>query len=516
MLKNFFFKSVLVIILGLSLCVEKGQSISLGKTTPADFANIVEPLLPSTVNIWTSTEIKKPKSLDPSQRRPQTGQALEELFRQFLEGMQQGQPEKSNSLGSGFLISQEGETAYIVTCNHVIAGADEIKITLHDGTELDAEVVGRDKRTDLALLKVQTKKKLTVATWGDSSKARVGEWVIAIGNPFGLGSTVTTGIISTIARDIAARSRTLGGADYVSGYIQTDAPINMGNSGGAMFDISGKVLAVSTAIYSPNGGNIGIGFGIPANLAQKVVDQLKKFGRTKRGWLGVRIQNITPEISESLGLKESKGALVGDISKKGPGQEAGIKTQDVILSFNGQEVIESKDLPHIVGESEIGKEVSVIVWRNGKKIELKVKVGEFEQAEKEGLINLEPDLEEKMEKTEQILGLVTREVTPGLRERYRLSEDVKGVFVTFVAPNSEAFEKFLRPGDIIQQLTSETMKLVPTKPEELQTFIETLKKEGKKKVLLLVNSQGNLRYVALSLEEKSEAKSEDKGGDAAP
>ena len=516
MLKNFFFKSVLVIILGLSLCVEKGQSISLGNTTPTDFANIVEPLLPSTVNIWTSTEIKKSKSLDPSQRRPQTGQALEELFRQFLEGMQQGQPEKSNSLGSGFLISQEGETAYIVTCNHVIAGADEIKITLHDGTELDAEVVGRDKRTDLALLKVQTKKKLTVATWGDSSKARVGEWVIAIGNPFGLGSTVTTGIISTIARDIAARSRTLGGADYVSGYIQTDAPINMGNSGGAMFDISGKVLAVSTAIYSPNGGNIGIGFGIPANLAQKVVDQLKKFGRTKRGWLGVRIQNITPEISESLGLKESKGALVGDISKKGPGQEAGIKTQDVILSFNGQDVIESKDLPHIVGESEIGKEVPVIVWRNGKKIALKVKVGEFEQAEKEGLINLEPDLEEKMEKTEQILGLVTRELTPGLRERYRLSEDVKGVFVTFVAPNSEAFEKFLRPGDIIQQLTSETMKLVPRKPEELQNFIETLKKEGKKKVLLLVNSQGNLRYVALSLEEKSEAKSEDKGGDSAP
>lgn len=503
MMKRVFFKSALVLTLVLSMFVDKGQALSLGRTTPANFADIVEPLLPSTVNIWTSTEIKRLKPLDPSQRSPRNGQALEELFRQFLEGMQQGQSRKSNSLGSGFLISQEGNAAYIVTCNHVIAGADEIKITLHDGTELDAAVVGRDKRTDLALLKVQTKKKLILASWGDSSKARVGEWVIAIGNPFGLGSTVTTGIISTISRDIAARSRTLGGADYVSGYIQTDAPINMGNSGGAMFDIQGKVLAVSTAIYSPNGGNIGIGFGIPANLAKKVIAQLKKFGRTKRGWLGVRIQNVTPEIAESLGLELAKGALVGDVSRKGPGQKAGIKTQDVILSFNKVTVKESKDLPHIVGESEIGKEVSMVVWRNGKKVTLQVIIGEFEQAEKDGLINVGPEVEEAVEKKEAILGLITRELTAGIRERYKLSEDVKGVFVTFVAPNSEAFTKFLRPGDIIQQMTSGTMKLAPTKPEDLKIFMETLKKEGKKKVLLLINSQGNLRYVALSLEEES-------------
>tara|TARA_R110002095_G_scaffold80982_1_gene70252 strand:- start:1356 stop:2915 length:1560 start_codon:yes stop_codon:yes gene_type:complete len=512
MMRRVFFKSTLILTLVASLFAGQGEALSLGKTVPANFADIVEPLLPSTVNIWTSTDIKRPKPHDPSQMGPRGGQAIEELFRQFLEGMQQGHPKKSNSLGSGFLISQEGDVAYIVTCNHVIAGADEIKITLHDGAELDAQVVGRDKRTDLALLKVQTKKKLTIANWGDSSKARVGEWVIAIGNPFGLGSTVTTGIISTIARDIAARSRTLGGADYVSGYIQTDAPINMGNSGGAMFDISGKVLAVSTAIYSPNGGNIGIGFGIPANLAQKVIEQLKKYGRTKRGWLGVRIQNITPEIAESLGLKEAEGALVGDVARKGPGQKAGIKTQDVILNFNGVTVKESKDLPHIVGESEIGKEVPVIVWRNGKKVSLKVNVGEFEQAEKEGLINLGPETEEKVEKAEQILGLVTREVTAGIRERYKLSEDVKGVFVTFVSPNSEAFAKFLRPGDIIQQLTSGTMKLVPTKPEDIQNFLETLKKDAKKKVLLLVNSQGNLRYVALSLVEEST----DDEGDSTP
>ena len=382
MQKNIF-KSLALFTCTAFISIGSLQALTIGSKAPAHFADIVEPLLPSTVNIWTSTEIKRPKAFDPSQGIPQGGPALEELFRQFLEGMQQGKPQKSSSLGSGFLIAQEGKTAYVVTCNHVIAGADEIKITLHDGMELDAEVVGRDKRTDLALLKVHTDKKLTVAAWGDSDKARVGEWVIAIGNPFGLGSTVTTGIISTISRDIGARSRTLGAADYVSGYIQTDASINMGNSGGALFNIDGKVLGVSTAIYTPNGGSIGIGFGIPAKLAQKVTQQLKEFGRTKRGWLGVRIQNVTPEIAESLGLPDDKGALVGDVAKKGPGQKANLKTQDVILTFNGQAVKESKDLPHIVGESEIGKAVPMVVWRGGKKVTLKVTVGEFEKAEKE-------------------------------------------------------------------------------------------------------------------------------------
>ncbi len=505
---KFSLKLIFALFFAMFSSISSPQALTIGKSVPANFADIVEPLLPSTVNIWTSTEVKRPKPFDPSQGMPRGGPALEELFRQFLEEMQQGQgpAQKSNSLGSGFLIAQEGKTAYVVTCNHVIAGADEIKITLHDGTELDATVVGRDKRTDLALLKVQTEKKLTLAQWGDSEKARVGEWIIAIGNPFGLGSTVTTGIISTISRDIAARARTLGGADYVSGYIQTDAPINMGNSGGAMFNIEGKVLAVSTAIYSPNGGNIGIGFGIPSKLAQQVIKQLKEYGRTKRGWLGVRIQNITSEIAETLGLKDAHGALVGDVAPKGPAHAAGLKTQDVILTFNGKNVEESKDLPHIVGESEIGKTVPMIVWRGGKKVTLNVKVGEFEKAEEEGLIALGPEEETKADKTEQVIGIVTREITTS----DKVPEDTKGLLVTFVAPNSEAFTKFLRPLDVIQQLTSGNMKLSPTKPEDLRKFVDQLKKAGKKKVLLLVNTQGNLRYIALSLEEENPKESTQK------
>ena len=485
-------------------------ALGLGSSKPSSFADAVEPLLPSTVNISTSTEIKR-QPFSPDSQMPGGQMALEDLFRQFMQGLQQGQPRRSNSLGSGFIIAQEGKKGFIVTCNHVIDGADEIKITLHDGTELDATVVGRDKRTDLALLSVTTDKKLVAAQWGDSKKARVGDWVIAIGNPFGLGSTVTTGIISSKMRDVSARMAHSSGADYVSGYIQTDASINMGNSGGAMFDIDGNVLGVNTAIYSPNGGNIGIGFAIPSALAQKVIDQLKLFGRTRRGWLGVRIQNVTDEIAETLGLESAKGALVGDVAPKGPGADAGLKTQDVILTFNGVVVEESRDLPQIVGESEIDSIVPMEVWRGGKKITLNVKVGEWEKAEQAGLIYDTDEEQQDMPKESQdSLGIVSRALTDGIKERYKLPKDATGVFVTFVSPSSEAFEKFLRPGDVVQQLTSGTMKVSPKTPQEFKSFIEKLKAAGKKKVLVLVNTKGNLRYVALSLEDAKDHSSKDK------
>lgn len=509
-----FKKSLMMTAAVLSIgAVTDLNAISLTSSKPQSFADVVEPLLPSTVNIWTSTEVKRPQNMGPN--GPQAGpggipggMGIEDLFRQFLEGMQQGVPRKSSSLGSGFLIAQEGKKAFIVTCNHVIDGADEIKITLHNGKELDATVIGRDKRTDIALLGVETSEKLTVASWGDSSKARVGDWVIAIGNPFGLGSTVTTGIISTTARDISARTRR-GGADYVSGYIQTDASINMGNSGGAMFDIDGKVLGINTAIYSPNGGNIGIGFAIPAALAEKVVMQLKQFGRTKRGWLGVRIQNVTDEIAETLGLDKGQGALVGDVAPKGPGQAAGLQTQDVILSFGGIAIKESKDLPQLVGETKVGDTVNMDVWRGGKKITLKATIAEWEKADAEGLIydNNDPEETKKVEKQEQTLGLVTRELSEAMRDKYKFPADTKGVFVTFVAPSSEAFEKYIRPGDVIQQLTSGAMKLIPKTPKDMADFIAKIKAAGKTKVLFLMNTKGNLRYVALDL--KDSKKSED-------
>jgi periplasmic serine protease, Do/DeqQ family len=476
-----------------------------GNNAPQNFADIVQPLMPSVVNISTTTELKRDSRQEPFQGFP-PGSPMEELFRQFFGDQVQPTPRKATALGSGFIVSQEGNTAFVVTCNHVIAEADEIKVILHNDIELQAQVVGRDKRTDLALLKVKTKEKLTLAEWGDSSKSRVGEWVIAIGNPFGLSSTVTIGVISTIARDIGAR--VLGGADYVDGYIQTDAPINMGNSGGPMFGVDGKVLAISTAIYSPNGGSIGIGFGIPANLAKQVIQQLKQFGHTRRGWLGVRIQSITPDIAESLGLKEHRGALVGEVARKGPGEKAGLKTGDVILKFNGIDIKESRQLPRVVGETEIGKKVPLELLRDGKKMALSVTVGEFEKAEKEGLISLNPSQDESVNPKgdNKILGMIMGEITSVIRERYGIPEDQKGVMVTFVDPTSEAAQKGFRPGDIIKQMTSGASKIEPTTPKQIRDFITQVKKAGHKKVLLLINTGGNLRYGALSLEEEAAAK----------
>ena len=476
-----------------------------GSGAPQNFADIVQPLMPSVVNISTTTEVKRDPRQETFQGLP-PGSPMEEFFRQFFGGQGQLTPRKATALGSGFIISQEGDTAFIVTCDHVIAEADEIKVILNNDIELQAQVVGRDKRTDLALLKVKTKEKLTVATWGDSSKSRVGEWVIAIGNPFGLSSTVTIGVISTIARDIGLP--VLGGADYVDGYIQTDAPINMGNSGGPMFGVDGKILAISTAIYSPNGGSIGIGFGIPANLAKQVIQQLKQFGHTKRGWLGVRIQPITPDIAESLGLKEPRGALVGDVAKRGPGESAGLKTGDVILKFNGIDIKESRQLPRVVGETEIGKKVPLELLRDGKKVTLSATVGEFEKAEKEGLISLNSNSDDSAStnSNNKILGMIMGEITQVMRERYGIPEKQKGVMVTFVDPSSEAAQKGFRPGDIIKQMTSEPYKIEPTTPKQIQEFITKAKKAGNKKVLLLINTGGNLRYGALSLEEEPTTK----------
>jgi serine protease Do len=466
---------------------------------PKDFADIVEPLLPSVVNISTTTEIKrKPFPGGPN------GSSLEELFRQFFEGNGGGggvapSPRKATSLGSGFIVSQEGRIGFIVTCNHLIVDADEIKVVLHDNTELDAVVVGRDPRTDVALLKVVTDKKLMPVAWADSSKLKPGQWLIAIGNPFGLSSTVTVGIISTIARDISARAH---GIDYVDGYIQTDASINMGNSGGPMFNIAGQVIAITTFIFTPNGGNIGLGFGIPANQAKEVIGQLKKYGRTKRGWVGVRVQQITKDIADALDMGEPKGALVGEVADKGPGKQGGLQTNDIILKFNNQDVKDSKHLPHIVGETEIGTAAPVEIMRNGKKMTITIKVGEFEKAEDEGLINVEQEQPEKIEKATKVIGLVTREITPGMKDRYSLPADIKGVLITYVDPNSEAFLKGLRPGDIIKQVTVGQLKIEPETPKKFEDFIAAQRKAGKNKALLLVNTQGNLRYVALSLEEK--------------
>lgn len=482
----------MLIVLGLS----SHQGLQ-ARSAPNDFSPIVKPLLPSVVNISTSTEISSERRFQDPGRG---GHPLEELFRQFLEDHRGGgRPRKTSSLGSGFIIEQDGKGIYIVTCNHVIAEADEIKVIFHDGDEIKAELVGRDSRTDLALLKLKTDKKVVVAKWGDSVKTEVGNWVIAIGNPFGLSSTVTTGIVSTTGRDIAARSgRGQGLADYVDGYIQTDAPINMGNSGGPMFNIEGQVIAISTAIFSPNGGNIGIGFGIPSDLAKQVIVQLKKFGRTKRGWLGVRVQGVTKEIASSLGLKNDSGALVGDISRESPAGKAGVKTGDIILKFNGKLVKESRHLPRLVGETEIDSKVPMVVWRDGKEVTLQVKVGEFERAEEDGLIDTRGE-RDSTSKKDFVLGLVVKPAKPALCERYKVPEETKGLMIVAIDPRSEAAEKGLRPGDLIVEVKSEGEKSAPKSLSELDSFINKARKAGKNQVLFLISRGGNLLYVTLGV-----------------
>lgn len=471
------------------------------KEIPNNFANIVEPLLPAVVNISTTTEVSANRRYQEMPNFP-PGTPLDEFFRYFFEEGQPTRPKKTTSLGSGFIVSQEGKEAFIVTCNHVIADADEITVILHNDTELKAIVVGQDRRTDLALLKVSTDQKLATVEWGDSSTAKVGEWIIAVGNPFGLSSTVTIGIISTIARNISTRAKGAPAVDYIDGYIQTDASLNMGNSGGPMFNISGKVIAISTAIFSPNGGNIGIGFGIPASLAKTTIEQIKKFGHPKRGWLGVTIQSVTPEIAESLNLKTTTGALVGAIAAKSPATKAGVKQGDVILSFDGKPVKESRLLPRMVGEATIGGKVPLTVWRDGKELKLETEVGEFEEAQQEGLVI---DLtEENNSKAPKVLGMQVKEVKPAEFERYGISE--KGVIIVGLDPDSEAAEKGLRPGDLIAEVTIAGKRERITTSEQLLKLLEDGQKQGKKQILLLINRGGIQRFITLALTQTKDKK----------
>ncbi len=463
---------------------------------PGSFADVVQPLLPAVVNISTSSESK---GLDgPGAPNIPEDHPLYEFFRRFMEDPQFSRPRKTRALGSGFIISPEG---HIVTNNHLIADADEITVILQDERELKAEIIGRDSRTDLVLLKVTFKEKLPYVQWGNSDHSRIGDWVIAIGNPFGLGSTVTSGIISSTGRDISLRARQ-SVASYVEGYIQTDASINVGNSGGPMFNIKGEVIGINTAILSPSGGNVGIGFAIPANLAKPVIEQLKQYGRTRRGWLGVQIQKVDKEMAESFGLSKPEGALIGSVNKDGPAAKSGLKTGDIILSFNDVPVKESRSLPRIVGESPIGKKVPVIVWRrDGKsqkynKLTLQVVVGEFEKAEDKGLI---PSTTPKpSDKEKKALGFSLKTLTPGERSRLNLEKDVQGVLIADVEPYSEAFEKGFRRGDILIEMDNKAVNKV----EDVLSMVDMARKAKKRHVLILMRRGTDLLFLTLSLEDE--------------
>lgn len=475
----------------LLLLVLLGSASAKAEKFPGSFANLAEKLLPAVVNISTTQVIKGRSGPTLPQLPP--GSPFEEFFKEFLErNQQQGEQRRqrnATSLGSGFVvdIGKNGD-AYVITNNHVIEGADEITVVLQDNSRLKAELVGRDVKTDIAVLKVKSKEKMVAVSFGNSDDARVGDWVMAIGNPFGLGGTVTAGIISARGRDIQS-----GPYDN---FIQTDASINRGNSGGPLFNMEGKVIGINSAIYSPSGGSVGIGFSIPSSGAQPIIMQLIKFGVVKRGWLGVHIQAVTEEIAETLGLKKAKGALVASLIDDGPAKKSGIKTGDVILEFDGKPVPKMRKLPRIVAETEVDKPVKVLVWRDGKEVTVKVTIGVLDETKtaSAGPENTKKQLETN-EKKVSTLGMTLGAAIPSLRERFKLDADARGVVVTDVADDGVAFEKGVRPGDLIVEVSQQEV----TTPAQIVTIVDAARKSGEKRVLLLLEGQSGLRFVALSI-----------------
>jgi len=466
---------------------------------PESFADLAADLQPAVVNI-SSSQAAQQRADRGGPETPQfpPGSPFEQFFKDFLDRNRPGQPNRrgpsgpeggppgggrATSLGSGFIIDSTG---YIVTNNHVIDGADEITVTLTDNTSLKAKLVGKDERVDLALLKVEADRPLTAVSFGDSDSARVGDWVLAIGNPFGLGGSVTAGIVSARGRDIRQ-----GPYDD---FIQTDAAINRGNSGGPLFNMAGQVIGINTAIYSPSGGSVGIGFSVPANLAKSVVAQLREFGHARRGWLGVSIQQVTPDIAESLGLKDARGALVGRVNEGGPADKAGLKGGDIVLKFNGQDVKEMRTLPRIVAETPVGKAVPLVLWRDGKETTVQAAVGELpdevQQASTGGAPAAKPRLAE-------IAGLGARlsPITDDLRQQFKLGSDQKGVVVTDVTTDGPAAGKGLKPGDVIVEVQQEPVST----PADVVEKMDRYRKQSRKTVLMLVQSGDGLRWVAVPL-----------------
>ena len=469
--------------MGLSVSLLLLQTLSAAaRGAPESFADLAEKISPAVVNITTSTTVARntaPRGVVPE------GSPFEDFFREFQDRNRGGdggndRPRRSSALGSGFVISEDG---FVVTNNHVIEGADEILIEFFEGMELPAKVIGTDPNTDIALLKVETDKPLSFVSFGDSDVSRVGDWVMAMGNPLGQGFSVSAGIVS-------ARNRALSGS--YDDYIQTDAAINRGNSGGPLFNMDGDVIGVNTAILSPNGGSIGIGFSMASNVVVRVVDQLKEFGETRRGWLGVRIQDVTDDVAEAIGLEKAAGALVTDVPE-GPSAEAGIKAGDVIMSFDGKEVTDTRSLVKTVGNTQVGKAVRVIVFRDGKTETLKVTLGRREEAE--GAVPASQPAEPEKPAQSDILGLTVSEITDELREQLELASGASGLVVQDVDETSKAFEKGLRAGDLITEAGQQKLASI----EDLNKQIEAAREAGRKSLLLLVRRAGDPRFVALSL-----------------
>ncbi len=445
--------------------------------TPESFADLAESVSPAVVNITTSTNLN---ARDDNQGNT----PFDDLFRDFQERNGEPPERRGSALGSGFIISADG---YVVTNNHVIVDADEIVIELFDGGFLDAVIVGRDERTDLALLKVEADEPLPFVNFGDSDIMRVGDWVLAIGNPLGQGFSVSAGIVS-------ARGRTLAGA--YDDYIQTDAAINKGNSGGPLFNLKGEVIGVNTAILSPSGGSIGIGFSMASAVVENVILQLREYGETRRGWLGVRISDLTEDLVEEFGLASLDGVYVTDVPE-GPAKDAGFLANDVILTFDGQDVRNARELVSLVAQAPVGGSVRVVVSRDGSTQTLLVTLGRLEDALQASATTAPntPDgpAAEQLETHGMLLAVLTEE----MRDRFMIGDDSNGVVILQVEEGSEIAEKGLRPGDVIVEVAQAAVQT----PADVLARINSARDAGRRSVLLLVRSQGSGRFVALSINE---------------
>jgi serine protease Do len=457
---------------------------------PEKIADVAEKVIDAVVNISTSQAAAATNQRSTPRPQLPPGSPFEEFFEEFFknrrgQGDSPQRPRRVNSLGSGFVIDASG---IVVTNNHVIAEADEITVIFTDGRRLKAEVLGRDQKTDLAVLRVKSDTPLKAVTFADSDKVRLGEWVIAIGNPFSLGGSVTAGIVS-------ARNRDINSGPY-DNYIQTDASINRGNSGGPLFNMDGEVIGVNTAIISPSGGSIGIGFAVPSKTAVPVIEQLRQFGETRRGWLGVKIQQVTDEIAESLGVKPARGALIAGVDDKGPAKPAGIEPGDVVVKFDGKDIKEMRDLPRIVADTPVGKDVEVIIIRKGKEQTKTVKLGRLEDGEKPVQASAKSMPPEQKSVVQRTLGLQLSDMTDELRQRYKIKDSVKGVVVTEVDAASVAADKRLVAGSVIVAIEQEQI----SSAADVSNRVEQLKKAGKKTALLLVaTAAGDMLFVALPI-----------------
>jgi serine protease Do len=501
-----YVKTIMVLFCIISLQAElvhaRSYPNSRFQSAPTSFADTVDKLMPAVVNISTTQKVRgraiMPEFFFPEMNPDNPLEGFREFFDRFKElqphrgegGGEDGSDgtveRKAYSLGSGFVIDPSG---YIVTNNHVIAEAEEITVRFSDETELQADIIGRDTKTDLALLKVETKKKLPYVRFGDSEKSRVGDWIIAIGNPFGLGGTVTAGIISARARDI--------NAGPFDNFIQTDAAINSGNSGGPMFNMDGKVIGINTAIFSPSGGNVGIGFAMPSSMARPVIEQLKKTGRMRWGWLGVKIQTVSDDIAESLGLDQPRGALVVEITEGSPARASGLQPGDVILEFDGQKVKEMRGFPRLVAQTPVGKTVTLIVWRDGKRVGLRTTLGEFQESDvAESNEPLTSPSKRMPEKAETYLGMELLPVTPATRQTYDIDDSIQGLFVRRVDGDSTAAKRGVRRFDVLMRINEAKLSDVGA----LKLELEKAKKQGRKFALLRISRDGDTHFVTLPTE----------------